>query len=120
FGGMVLVVKLAIPQAWPHVLWLGLLSLPVAAAAWHVAHRERFTRLESIALLDRKLETGGLIMSLAETRDPRWMEELPQAEQLWRESLPRFRPVRFARYMVMPVLFAVGACLVPLREARTE
>ena len=59
-------------------------------------------------------------MSLAETRDPQWMNRLPQAEQLWRDSLPRFRPVRFGRYMAMPLLFAVGACLVPLREARTE
>ena len=120
FGTVVLTVKLLAPSAWPHVLWLAAGMLPLAGIAWWLVQRERFTRLESVAMLDRKLNAGGLLMTLSEAPDEVWAEQLPQLESIWRASLPRVRPVRFARYLSLPLLFAAGACFVPLREAKTR
>lgn len=117
FGGAVLIVKLGLPQAWPNVLWLAVIAVPVSFAAWAMARRERFTRPQAVALLDRRLGTGGMLMTLSETSDPQWEARLDAAEQSWRDSLPRIRPTRFARYLTLPLIFAVGACFVPLREA---
>lgn len=119
FGGAVLLVKLAIPRAWPHILWLALGALPVAGLAYWLSHRRRMSRWESVARLDASLNTGGLLMTLSERPDEDWSERLPQFEQMWREALPRFRPKRFASYLAMPLIFAVGACFVPLRQAST-
>ncbi len=120
FGSTVLAAKLLFPAIWPHVLWLALGAIPVAGAAGWLIQRERFTRLESVAMLDRKLNAGGLLMTLSEAPDDVWAQRLPQLESEWRDSLPRVRPVRFARYLSLPLLFAVGACFVPLREAKSE
>lgn len=118
FGSAVLAVKLLFPSGWPHVLWLALGAVPVAGVAWWLVQRERFTRLEAVAMLDRKLNAGGLLMTLNESPDEVWAERLPHLESEWRDSLPRVRPVRFARYLSLPLLFAFAACFVPLREAQ--
>jgi len=120
FGSIVLAAKLLFPVAWPHVLWLALGAAPLAGLTWWLVGRERFTRPQSVALLDRKLNAGGLLMTLSEAPDEVWAEQLPQLENVWRDSLPRIRPVRFARYLSLPLLFAAGACFVPLREAKPE
>ena len=120
FGTAVLVVKLLVPALWPHVLWLAAAVVPVGLAAWIVSRRNRYTRTNSVAMLDRRLEVGGLLMTLAETPDEQWAEQLPQAESIWQESIPKVRPVRFAKCLMLPLLFAVGACFVPLREAKAE
>ncbi|MEX0716529.1 MAG: hypothetical protein WD066_08080 [Planctomycetaceae bacterium] len=116
FGGAVLVVKLAVPSLWPHILWSGLLALPVLAGAWWRSGRNRWTRSEAVALLDRRLELGGLLMTLSEAPDDEWSRRLPGVEAKWREALPRVRPVRFARWIAMPVLFAAATGFVPLRD----
>ncbi|MDA0281917.1 MAG: hypothetical protein O3B86_01065 [Planctomycetota bacterium] len=115
-GSAVLLTKLAVPQFWPNVLWLVAGAVPVAVAAWWVSGRELFSRTESVALLDNRLEAGGLLMTLCEAPDALWEERLPQLESLWRSSLPQYRPVRFARQMAGPFAFVLAACLVPLRE----
>ncbi len=115
-GSAVLMTKLAAPQFWPNVLWLAAGAVPVAFAAWWVSGRELFSRTESVALLDNRLEAGGLLMTLCEAPDELWEERLPQLETLWKTSLPQYRPVRFARQMAGPFVFMLAACLVPLRE----
>lgn len=115
FGGAVLIVKLAVPSLWPHVLWLGLLAIPVLAGAWWHSGRERWTRAEAVALLDRRLELGGLLMTLSESPDAQWSRRLPEAESRWQEALPRVRPVRFFRWIALPVLFAAATGFVPVR-----
>ena len=120
FGAVVLGVKLALPNFWPGVLWLGLLAIPVCVAAWLRSRNARFSRTDSAAMLDQALGAGGLLMTLAECRDARWEERLPQAEAAWREGIPRVRPSRFARFLVLPLMFAVGAGFIPLRKANTE
>ena len=120
FGTAVLVVKLLLPAMWPHVLWLAAAAIPVGLTAWILSRRNRYTRTESVAMLDRRLRAGGLLMTLTETPDEQWAEQLPQVESVWQESIPRVRPVRFAKCVTLPLLFAAGACFVPLREARTE
>ena len=120
FGSAVLVVKLLVPAFWPHVLWLALASIPVTFVVWLLTRCNRFTRSESVALLDQKLDAGGLLMTLSETPDNGWAARLPQVESIWRESIPKVRPVRFAGYLVLPLVFAVGTCLVPLRKANPE
>ncbi len=116
FGAGVLVVKLLAPSLWPHVLWMAAGIVPAAIAAWWVSRTGRFTRTESVALLDRSLNAGGLLMTLTEAPDVEWETRLPQVERQWRDALPRIRPRRFASYLVPPLLFAIGACFVPLRE----
>lgn len=116
FGSVVLLVKLTMPALWPHVLWLGLASVPVTIAAWQFAMRDRFSEFESVAYLDQKLQAGGLLMSLSESPDEQWQQQLPQLESQWSQSLPRFRPSRFARIVGIPLLFCVACGFVPLRE----
>lgn len=120
FGGIVLVAKLLLPQAWPHVLWLGGAAIPALIVAWWLSRRERWTRGESIARLDSALQSGGLLMTLSERPDADWSAQLPQVEALWRSALPRLRPRRFASYLALPLVFAFGACFVPLREASSD
>jgi hypothetical protein len=115
-GSAVLITKLAVPHFWPNVLWLVAGAAPVAVAAWWISGRELFSRTESVALLDNRLEAGGLLMTLCEAPDDQWEERLPQLETLWKASLPQYRPVRFARQMAGPFVFVLAACLVPLRE----
>lgn len=119
FGTAVLIVRLTLPQFWPHVLWLAVGALPVAAGAWWVARQKLQSRRETIAMLDKRLDAGGLLMTLAERPDTEWSEHLPKIRTLWANALPRLFPKRFASYLALPVLFAVASCFVPLREARS-
>lgn len=116
FGSLVLIVKLLLPGLWPHVLWLALGALPVTIAAWVLARRGHFSRQESVAMLDRKLGTGGLLMTLCETPDVEWETRLPEVERAWRNGMPRIRPRRFASRLALPLMFAVGVCFIPLRD----
>lgn len=120
FGTAVLVVKLLAPGLWPNVLWIALAVLPVSVAAWLLSRRNRYTRRESVAMLDRRLDAGGLLMTLSEAPDDQWSEQLPRMESIWSNSIPKVRPVRFAKNLWLPLLFALGSCFVPLREANTE
>ena len=117
FGAAVLLVRLALPGWWPHVLWMSLGVIPAGVGAWLLTRRQRQSRVESIAQLDKALDTGGLLMTLTERPDAEWADRLPQLELMWRAALPKWRPKRFASYLGLPLLFAVGSCLVPLREA---
>jgi hypothetical protein len=119
-GNAVLITKLAMPEFWPNVLWLVAGAVPVAFAAWWISGRELFSRTESVALLDNRLEAGGLLMTLCEAPDNQWEERLPQLESMWKASLPQYRPVRFARQMAGPFVFVLAACLVPLREVEAS
>ena len=127
FGGTVLAVKLlALPWAWPNVLWGGLGLLPACGSAWWFARRQHRQRWESVARLDSALGMGGLLMMLSAESAPGGISgrvtgtaPLPQLELAWKSALPRVRPKRFASYLALPLLFAVGACFVSLREAAT-
>ncbi|MDB5336912.1 MAG: hypothetical protein JWN70_2531, partial [Planctomycetaceae bacterium] len=119
FGTIVLTVRLAVPQLWPHVLWLAAGAVPVAAVAWWLACQRQQSRRETIAMLDQKLAAGGLLMTLAERPDEEWSTHLPTIQTLWQKALPRLFPKRFTSYLAMPLLFAVAACFVPLREAKS-
>lgn len=116
FGTAVLIVKLMIPQLWPHVLWMALGLLPAIGMAWLISRRDSFTRAESIVMLDRRLDAGGLFMTLNETPDSQWEAKLPQVEAMWQNSLPKIRPTRFGKYVCFPIVFAVGAGFAPLRD----
>ena len=116
FGAAILTVKLALPQFWPKVLWLALGTIPVTFLAWWLSGRDVFSRTESIALLDSRLQAGGLLMTLAEAPDDEWYERLPHLESLWKASLPQFWPLRFVKQTAFPAAFLLGVCLVPERE----
>lgn len=119
FGTAVLTVRLTFPQMWPHVLWLAIGALPVAAGAWCLARQKLQSRRETIAMLDQRLVAGGLLMTLAERPDEEWSEHLPKIRSLWANALPRLFPKRFTSYLALPILFAVASCFVPLREAKS-
>ena len=119
FGATVLVIKLLIPQAWPNVLWGGLGLIPAFALAWWLAGRNHCSRWQSVARLDTALSTGGLLMMLSELPDEEWEKALPQLEAAWKRAIPRLRPKRFTSFLALPLLFAVGACFVPLRQGAT-
>ena len=55
-------------------------------------------------------------MTLSELPGAAWKARLPQLESLWRRALPTFRPVRFAKVVILPMVFAVATCFVPLRN----
>ncbi len=118
FGACVLTSKLFLPQFWPHVLWLGLWAVPILLLAARSASRRSFSHTDAVALLDRQLRGGGLVMALAETDDPAWQDRLPQTPELWKRKLPKIRPVRFFRLVGWPMVFSLGALLVPLRNPK--
>ncbi|MHC4879453.1 MAG: hypothetical protein ACYTGL_23610 [Planctomycetota bacterium] len=120
FGGIVLVVKLALPEYWPHALWAGIGVLPATVFGWWLATRQRFTPLEALAVLDSRLRAGGLLLALNEAPDDEWQRRLPQLEELWQRSLPKLRPLPFARRLTLPILFAIAAGLIPAREVIAE
>ena len=123
FGAVVLAVKLLVPQAWPNILWGGAGLIPTWGLAWWLARRNHRSRSESVARLDSAIGSGGLLMMLSELPDAgqsaEWVCALPQIEQAWNEAIPRVRPRRFAGVLALPLLFAAGACFVPLREGTT-
>jgi hypothetical protein len=123
FGAVVLAVKLMIPQAWPNVLWGALGLIPACGLAWWLARRNHRSRDESVTRLDSALGSGGLLMMLSELPDSEhgqeWQRKLPQIERAWHDAIPRVRPRRFVSVLALPLLFAVGACFIPLREATT-
>lgn len=116
FGSVVLFAKLRLPMLWPNVLWFAVASVPVTAVAWWMSRRRQVAQRDAVALLDQRLGAGGLLMSLSETDGPAWKQKLPQLESLWRRAVPGLRPVRFAKVLLLPVVFAVAACLIPLRN----
>jgi hypothetical protein len=116
FGASVLTAKLFLPQFWPGVLWLGLAILPILVLSGRWASRVQFSRMEAVALLDRQLKGGGLVMSLAESDDPAWHDRLPKTPELWKRKLPKIHPVRFFRLIGWPAVFVLGALLIPTRN----
>jgi hypothetical protein len=115
FGLAVLAVKLFAPRYSPAVYWTALAVVPLLGIVVWQAGRRMPSDREAVALLDRRLGAGGLLMTLTERPDPNWRRRLPAAET-WAAALPRVRPVRFAKAVVVPALFAVGAGFVPARE----
>jgi len=120
FGAAVLTVKLFIPSLWPEILWLSLGVIPLACLAWLWSHRYLFSQTQTVALLDQKLGTGGLLMTLSELPDDQWQAYLPDSKEQWQSSLPRLWPVRFGKRIALPLLFAGCACFVPLRDVSPE
>jgi hypothetical protein len=120
FGTLLLVTKVAWPALWPHVLWLGLSLVPVVGFAVQRAFRDRYSSTDGAALLDRRMNAGGLLMAVAERPNGRWRQQLPQEEAVWSLALPTVRPVRFARVVALPLAFAVVALLLPARQIPTS
>lgn len=120
FGGLVLLVKLALPALWPNVLWTLAAAVPLAGTIWWFAGSRTWTRRESIAELDRRIGAGGLLMTLLERPDPEWAGRLPQDPGVWLRAIPRVWPRRFAAVVTGPLVFAVAACFVPLRQANSS
>ncbi len=119
YGTLILVTRVLLPQMWPDVLWAGLLAIPALVGAWLMGRRQPFTRQESIALLDRSLHAGGLLMTLSERSDEEWDARLPQLERMWQEAMPRIRPRRLASFLTMPAVFTICVLFVPLSEIRS-
>jgi len=136
-GGLILAGKLLVPrEIWPGPLggdyrsavsWLlvlcGLGAGMLLAISWWKSERSRLSRTDLVAWLDRRLEAGGLLMALSETataaddQPSRWATALPEHQEAWRKSMPPVRPRRFTRYLAVPVLFTVVACVIPWRAA---
>lgn len=119
FGAAVLTAKLFLPEFWPGVLWVSLLVVPIVLLATRFASQASFSRTESVALLDRQLKAGGLVMALAESDDPAWHGKLPKTPELWRRKLPKVWPARFFRLVGWPSVFVLGALLIPSRNAQS-
>lgn len=115
-GMAVLAVKLFVPDAWPEILWLGGGIVPALCIVWWSARRRRQAPWQAAARLDSALGADGLLMTLYECPDAGWTGRLPRLEHEWRNALPRLSPRRFASYVTLPALFAIGACLLPARE----
>ncbi|MFQ5734061.1 MAG: hypothetical protein ACE5KM_19150 [Planctomycetaceae bacterium] len=115
FGTLMLAAKFAWPVLWPHAAWLGLTAIPVLGLAVRRGCRDRYSPTEGAALLDGNLNSGGLLMAVAEKRDAQWRRSLPADDVVWTRALPKLRPVRFARLLALPVVFAVVALLLPPR-----
>jgi len=113
-GLALLAAKLFAPRQLPIVYWSSLAVAPLLAfVAWRASRRMPSDR-DAIAVLDARMAAGGLLMTLSERRDPRWRPMLPPAER-WAAAVPKVRPVRFARAMAAPALFAAAVGFIPPR-----
>ncbi len=119
-GLAVLFVKLKFVGLWPGVLWLFVGLIPLAIAAWMHARRAFFTSREAIAYVDERLGAGGLLMSLAEQPDPQWEEKIDIPRSVWQQAVPYLYPKRFLKYVVLPMVFALAACLIPSRDVSAK
>ncbi len=119
YGTLILLTRILWPQLWPEVLWAGVLVVPALIGAWLMGRRHPFTRQESVALLDRSLHAGGLLMTLSERSDEEWEDRLPHLERLWKAAMPRIRPRRLASFLTMPAVFTICVFFVPLSEIRS-
>ncbi|MDB5385308.1 MAG: hypothetical protein JWM11_954 [Planctomycetaceae bacterium] len=119
FGTIVLAVRLTLPHFWPHVLRLAAGALPVAGWAWWWAQKHLQPRRITVAMLDQRLNAGGLLMTLEEQPNPEWNDQLRRFDGQWKQALPRIHPRRFASFLIAPVVFAIAVCFVPLREAQS-
>lgn len=133
-GTFLLIVKRFQPVWWPYSLWVGIAIFPVLFFAWRRSQRQPHTTSDAAALLDRQLQTGGLLLALVDSsvnHSPtttsaanqqriNWENELPFQRADWKNALPRIRPVRFARLILLPLLFLLGVCLIPLHRAETN
>lgn len=120
FGAAVLTAKLFLPEFWPEVLWLSVLAIPILLLAARFASQASFSRTESVALLDRQLKAGGLVMALSESDEPAWHGKLPKTPELWRRKLPKVWPARFFRLVGWPSVFVLGALLIPSRNPQAS
>ena len=120
FGSFVLISKLAFPWMWPSVLWLGMGIVPSIIIAGYFASFRKYQKSEAIALLDKQLNAGGLLMTMDETRDAQWQQRTNYPEEVLNNSLVKIRPTRFFSYLFFPLVFATTACFIPLREILSD
>ncbi len=118
-GCLLLATKLFWPDLWPFMLWSLLAVIPVIGGAWLVSRRNPWHDDQSVAMLDRRIGAGGLLMTLVETPDDQWEDHLPAAEQVWRKALPTLRPVRAIKHLIVPVAFLLVTCLIPPRTIQS-
>ena len=119
-GTLVLAIRVWAPHYLVPVLYgtasIGLLLLLIA---WRWSQRHPYSRQEAVALMDRQLNAGGLLLSLAEKPDENWAERLPKSSDVWQASVPRLAPRRLLSWLGVPCLFFVATCLLPIRPALT-
>ncbi len=119
-GVSVLLMKLGGPRFWFYAPSLLAGIVPVIAyAAWRYRGDVHSFR-ESVALLDRQIEAGGLLMMLCETSDQKyqdnqWHDKLPQDDKYWQAQIPRLSFGRMLRPCRLPALFVMGVCFLPVR-----
>ncbi len=118
-GVVFLAVKLLWPAWWPATLYLLLLTIPLTLAAYWLSRRAMYSQSQTVAMLDRRIGAGGLLMTLMEQPHDQWESRLPEARQDWLRGLPPIRPVRLLKHLVVPLLFLVAAIALPPRIAQS-
>lgn len=120
FGAVILGIRLVKPDWWPRVLWLGFLEVPMLLAAWWYATIKRPKPAEADAILDRRLGTGGLLMTLRETGEAaspgEWSASINKTPLEWSNALFPLPWLRCSKTLVLPILFALGTCMIPGRS----
>ncbi len=119
FGVLVLVSKMFWPQFWPHILWIAAAAIPVAIITFFLSRRHAFTRDQSVAILDKRIGAGGLLMTIMESPDDRWESQLPDADSIWKQAIPGLRPFRTAKHLAIPILFLLITCFIPPRTIQS-
>src|SRR5262245_56522120 len=117
-GALFLFVKLLAPSLWPEALYLLVVAIPLAIGAYWLSRRSLYSQCQTVAMLDRRIGAGGLLMTLMERPHDEWEEHLPEAQQVWQQGLPPIRPVRLLKHLAIPLLFLVAAIILPPRAAQ--
>ena len=115
FGAMVLGVRMILPAWWPTIGWFALLEIPMLLAAFWYAMIVRPKPYEAAAVLDERLGTGGLLMSIHETDNVEWMAMIDKSPRQWADALAPLPWLKFGKAIVVPALFALTACTIPGR-----
>jgi hypothetical protein len=118
-GVLFLAVKLLWPALWPASLYLLLLTIPLTLAAFWISRRAMYSQTQTVAMLDRRIGAGGLLMTLMEQPHDQWEARLPEARQVWLQGLPPIRPVRLLKHLGVPLLFLIAAIILPPRIAQS-
>lgn len=115
-GVVFLVVKLLWPVWWPATQYLLLAAIPLVPIAYWLSRRSMYSPTQMVALLDRRIGAGGLLMTLMEQPDENWESQLPARRQDWLPGLPPIRPVRLLKHLSIPFLFLLAAFFLPPRD----
>lgn len=118
-GLIVLICRLWVPDAAPHLPWLWLAPVLAALPAFVICMTRAWRPAEIVALADSLTGGHGTLLALHETNDPVWPESA-LAARAYAIPLPRLRPWRKLAVLPPALALMAAAFWLPQRPPRAS